>query len=66
MTSLGANAFALVSIAVLGRTQMAKRVFTEAERAEYREKMLAAGFDLLKQYGDTYVGAKLQRQPALV
>ena len=33
---------------------MAKRVFTEAERAEYREKMLAAGFDLLKQYGMTH------------
>ena len=45
----------LVSIAVLGRTQMAKRVFTEAERAEYREKMLAAGFDLLKQYGMTHM-----------
>ena len=30
---------------------MAKRVFTEEERAEYREKMLAAGFDLLKEYG---------------
>lgn len=55
MTSLGANVFALVSIAVLGRTQMAKRVFTEAERAEYREKMLAAGFDLLKQYGMTHM-----------
>ena len=34
---------------------MAKRVFTEAERAEYREKMLAAGFDLLKQYGMTHM-----------
>ena len=45
----------LVSIVVLGRTQMAKRVFTEAERAEYREKMLAAGFDLLKQYGMTHM-----------
>ena len=45
----------LVSIAVLGRTQMAKRVFTEAERAEYREKRLAAGFDLLKQYGMTHM-----------
>lgn len=45
----------LVSIAVLGRTQMAKRVFTEAERAECREKMLAAGFDLLKQYGMTHM-----------
>ena len=45
----------LVSIAVLGRTQMAKLVFTEAERAEYREKMLAAGFDLLKQYGMTHM-----------
>lgn len=45
----------LVSIAVLGRIQMAKRVFTEAERAEYREKMLAAGFDLLKQYGMTHM-----------
>ena len=45
----------LVSIAVLGRTQMAKRVFTEAERAEYREKMLEAGFDLLKQYGMTHM-----------
>ena len=45
----------LVSIAVLGRMQMAKRVFTEAERAEYREKMLAAGFDLLKQYGMTHM-----------
>ena len=30
---------------------MAKRVFTEEERAEYREKMLDAGFDLLKKYG---------------
>lgn len=55
MTSLGANVFAPCSIAVLGRTQMAKRVFTEAERAEYREKMLAAGFDLLKQYGMTHM-----------
>ena len=45
----------LVSIAVLGRTQMAKRVFTEEERAEYREKMLDAGFDLLKQYGMTHM-----------
>ena len=36
---------------------MAKRVFTEAERAEYREKMLAAGFDLLKQYGMTHMSA---------
>ena len=34
---------------------MAKRVFTEAERTEYREKMLAAGFDLLKQYGMTHM-----------
>ena len=34
---------------------MAQRVFTEAERAEYREKMLAAGFDLLKQYGMTHM-----------
>ena len=34
---------------------MAKRVITEAERAEYREKMLAAGFDLLKQYGMTHM-----------
>lgn len=34
---------------------MAKRVFTEAERSEYREKMLAAGFDLLKQYGMTHM-----------
>lgn len=34
---------------------MAKRVFTEAGRAEYREKMLAAGFDLLKQYGMTHM-----------
>ncbi len=34
---------------------MAKRVFTEVERAEYREKMLAAGFDLLKQYGMTHM-----------
>lgn len=34
---------------------MAKRVFTEAERAEYREKMLAAGFDLLNQYGMTHM-----------
>ena len=34
---------------------MAKRVFTEEERAEYREKMLAAGFDLLKQYGMTHM-----------
>ena len=34
---------------------MAKRVFTEAERAEYKEKMLAAGFDLLKQYGMTHM-----------
>ena len=34
---------------------MAKRVFTEAEREEYREKMLAAGFDLLKQYGMTHM-----------
>ena len=39
---------------------MAKRVFTEEERAEYREKMLAAGFDLLKQYGMTHMsGAKI-------
>ena len=28
---------------------MAKRVFTEEERTEYREKMLAAGFDLCEQ-----------------
>lgn len=34
---------------------MAKRVFTEAERTEYRDKMLAAGFDLLKQYGMTHM-----------
>ena len=34
---------------------MAKRVFTEDERSEYREKMLAAGFDLLKQYGMTHM-----------
>lgn len=34
---------------------MAKRVFTEEERAEYKEKMLAAGFDLLKQYGMTHM-----------
>ena len=34
---------------------MAKRVFTEEERAEYREKMLTAGFDLLKQYGMTHM-----------
>ena len=34
---------------------MAKRVITEEERAEYREKMLAAGFDLLKQYGMTHM-----------
>ncbi len=34
---------------------MTKRVFTEEERAEYREKMLAAGFDLLKQYGMTHM-----------
>ena len=34
---------------------MAKRVFTEEERAVYREKMLDAGFDLLKQYGMTHM-----------
>ena len=34
---------------------MAKRVFTEEERAEYKEKMLEAGFDLLKQYGMTHM-----------
>ncbi len=34
---------------------MAKRVFTEEERAEFREKMLDAGFDLLKQYGMTHM-----------
>ena len=34
---------------------MAKRVFTEEERVEYREKMLDAGFDLLKQYGMTHM-----------
>lgn len=34
---------------------MAKRVFTEEERAEYKEKMLAAGFELLKQYGMTHM-----------
>ena len=34
---------------------MAKRVFTEAERDEYKEKMLAAGFDLLKKYGMTHM-----------
>ncbi len=34
---------------------MAKRVFTEEEREEYREKMLAAGFDLLKKYGMTHM-----------
>lgn len=34
---------------------MAKRVFTEEERAEYREKMLDAGFDLLKEYGMTHM-----------
>lgn len=34
---------------------MAKRVFTEEERSEYKEKMLAAGFDLLKQYGMTHM-----------
>ena len=34
---------------------MAKRVFTEKERTEYREKMLDAGFDLLKEYGMTHM-----------
>lgn len=34
---------------------MAKRVFTEEERAKYREKMLDAGFELLKQYGMTHM-----------
>ena len=34
---------------------MAKRVFTEEERTEYKEKMLEAGFDLLKQYGMTHM-----------
>lgn len=34
---------------------MAKRVFTEKEREEYRQKMLDAGFDLLKQYGMTHM-----------
>lgn len=34
---------------------MAKRVFTEEEREEYREKMLAAGFELLKKYGMTHM-----------
>ena len=34
---------------------MATRVFTEEERAEYREKMLNAGFELLKQYGMTHM-----------
>ena len=34
---------------------MAKRVFTEEERTEYREKMLDAGFDLLKEYGMTHM-----------
>lgn len=34
---------------------MAKRVFTEKERAQYKENMLAAGFDLLKQYGMTHM-----------
>lgn len=34
---------------------MAKRVFTEEERAEYRGKMLDAGFDLLKKYGMTHM-----------
>ena len=48
MTSLGANAFAPCF-------NRCFRVFTEAERAEYREKMLAAGFDLLKQYGMTHM-----------
>ena len=34
---------------------MARRVFTEKEREEYREKMLAAGFSLLKEYGMTHM-----------
>ena len=34
---------------------MAKRVFTEEEKSEYKEKMWAAGFDLLKQYGMTHM-----------
>lgn len=34
---------------------MAKRIFTEEERILYREKMLEAGFDLLKQYGMTHM-----------
>lgn len=34
---------------------MAKRVFSEEERAGYREKMLEAGFDLLKEYGMTHM-----------
>lgn len=37
---------------------MAKRVFTEEERAEYREKMLAAGFSLLKEYGMTHMSVE--------
>ena len=34
---------------------MARRVFTEEERELYRQKMLDAGFDLLKQYGMTHM-----------
>ena len=34
---------------------MARRVFTEEEREQYRQKMLDAGFDLLKQYGMTHM-----------
>lgn len=34
---------------------MAKRVFTEEEREQYRQKMLDAGFNLLKQYGMTHM-----------
>lgn len=34
---------------------MSKRVFTEKEREQYREIMLDAGFDLLKQYGMTHM-----------
>lgn len=34
---------------------MTRRVFTEEERELYRQKMLDAGFDLLKQYGMTHM-----------
>lgn len=43
---------------------MAKRIFSDEEREEYRDKMLAAGFPLLKQYGLTHMSVEKITQAA--